>query len=62
MTTQLKTLVMLMAIGLAVTAVAVVPEASAHTCYSLNPFDCGSCTSGTHEHTYCRSWEIYYLA
>jgi hypothetical protein len=53
---QPKTLALMMTLGLAGTAISFVPAASAHTCYSLIPSDCGPCTSGTHYHTYCQSW------
>lgn len=60
--TNTKTLVLLTAFALAATTVAFVPTTAAHTCYSLNPLDCGSCVSGTHEHTYCRSWTTELIA
>lgn len=50
-----RVLVLMAAFSLAMTAVAFVPEASAHYCRGLNPLDCGSCTSGDHDHQYCNS-------
>lgn len=50
-----RVIVLLAAIGLSMSAVAFVPEASAHNCSGWIPTDCGPCTTGTHSHTYCSS-------
>ena len=51
-----RTLVLLMALGMLATVVAVVPTGSAHYCRGLVPSDCGSCATGDHDHTYCNSF------
>lgn len=48
----------LLVASLALGVVTLMPTSSAHTCQSLIPSDCGPCTSGTHNHTYCHSQPI----
>ena len=50
-----RVIVLLAAFGLSFSAVALVPEASAHNCFGVFPDDCGDCKEGTHNHTYCNS-------
>jgi hypothetical protein len=49
------TLVVLLASSLALGAVVVAPTSAAHYCRGTLPSDCGPCTSGDHDHTYCNS-------
>lgn len=52
------TIVALLALSLSLGAVAFVPTSAAHYCRSYIPSDCGPCTSGDHDHTYCNSHDL----
>ena len=49
------TVVLLLTLSIAATALAFTPTGAAHYCRGLNPFDCGPCTTGSHDHTWCYS-------